>query len=86
MTVQTHVDDDATEIKLAYASHLDHCIFPIDFVIPEYRIGLPIRDGNIFAFQSDVVHCRGYRMKTSNLAYVRAIIIVNKTLRRVMQN
>lgn len=74
----THADDDISEFTLCYASHPNSRLSPINFIIPEYGIQLPIRDGDLFAFQSSIVHGTGYRIPTANPAYISALTINDK--------
>lgn len=83
--LEYHVDDDASDFTLCYASHPDASISsPIDFVLVEHGLRLPIEDGDLFAFRSDYGHATGYRQPSANPAYV-GCVAVNNSLRHLMR-
>lgn len=75
---EIHRDADVTDFTLCYASHPDSHISPIDFVLAEYGMRLPIENGNLFAFRSNLMHGTSYRIPTSNVAYVGALTVNQK--------
>lgn len=76
--VKMHTDKDSTDFTLAYANDPDCDLSPIDFVIPEYKIRLPICNGDLFVCRNNVVHGIGYRIPSKEPAYVAAIAVNSK--------
>lgn len=83
---EMHVDADFSDFTLCYCSHPDseNGLPPVDFILADYGVRLPVTDGDVFAFRSSSVHGTAFRTPTAHAAYMGCVAI-NRPLFHLMR-
>jgi hypothetical protein len=83
-----HADDDLSEYTLMYSSHPD-CTseangIPVDFVLGSYGARFTIRDSDLVAFNSSIIHGTIHRASSTSPVYIGGMV-VNSVLKDLMK-